>query len=116
MEEDPLQQLMAEEKAVLNVLAEYGGEFYLGFQAISRRVLLPVDEVRLACRSLRNQGLVDFQRGLMNEDGQVAGSGYAITSAGYRFVDNEEHDSSDFIPEQGGPQPNSDLNPSNIGR
>lgn len=40
------------------------------------------------CRSLRDQGLVEFHRGLFNEDdGLPAGSGYCITKAGIEIID-----------------------------
>lgn len=43
---------------------------------------LTLKEVAIACRSLREKGLAEFYRGLMDEDGAVAGSGYCITKAG----------------------------------
>jgi len=47
---------------------------------------LSTKEVRIACRSLRKRGFADFYRGLMNEDGEVAGSGYCITREGQLFL------------------------------
>lgn len=38
--------------------------------------------IRAALRSLRERGLVKFCRGLWTEDGEPAGSGYALTDAG----------------------------------
>jgi hypothetical protein len=35
-------------------------------------------DISLGMRSLRNRGLVEYQRGLMDEDGMVAGSGNQI--------------------------------------
>ena len=34
------------------------------------------DELKVAMKELRDRGLVEFHRGLMNEDGEVAGSGF----------------------------------------
>lgn len=39
------------------------------------------------CRNLRNRGLVTFERGLFTDDGEVAGSGYAITKAGREYLE-----------------------------
>ncbi|HRP04842.1 MAG TPA: hypothetical protein PLV87_08025 [Opitutaceae bacterium] len=42
-------------------------------------------------RSLARKGMLYFQRGLFNEcDGSVAGSGYGLTEAGARFLDEME--------------------------
>jgi hypothetical protein len=47
---------------------------------------LDLKTVRRCCRSLARKGLAEFHRGLFDEDGMVAGSGYAITQDGKRFL------------------------------
>ncbi len=43
---------------------------------------IPWEYCRVALRSLTNQGLAQYSRGLFNEDGEVWGSGYSITRLG----------------------------------
>lgn len=38
------------------------------------------------CRNLRNRGYVTFERGLFDDSGYPAGSGYAITKAGREYL------------------------------
>lgn len=38
------------------------------------------------CRNLRNRGFVTFERGLFDDEGRPAGSGYAITKAGREYL------------------------------
>lgn len=54
---------------------------FFGFAPIARGTKLKRNEVRRACRSLTRKGLARFQRGLWNEDGGPAGSGYGATRA-----------------------------------
>lgn len=77
--------------AVLKVLhddSRIDGEMCIGFSWIMGATILSMGrkEVRDACRSLRNKGLAQFVRGLMTEDGQVAGAGYCITMDGCAFL------------------------------
>jgi len=65
------------------------GELCITFDYISDEADLDRKEVRKACRSLARKGLAGYYRGLMTEDGEVAGSGYSITYAGRDFVDNQ---------------------------
>jgi DNA-binding MarR family transcriptional regulator len=58
----------------------YDGAHY--FRAIAEEARLDERQVRRAVRSLARQGLVWHVRGLFDEEGQVAGSGYALTDAG----------------------------------
>ena len=79
------------EKKVLALLAKVtrtDGEICVGFEYLSgMEYNFDVKEVRRGCRSLRRKGLAEFYRGLMTEDGQVAGSGYCISSKGCDLVD-----------------------------
>lgn len=58
------------------------------FSDIAGYAEISVKEVRLACRSLRKKGLVEFYNGLLTSDGEVAGSGYCINKAGVEYVKN----------------------------
>jgi DNA-binding IclR family transcriptional regulator len=71
------------ERKVLAALLPADDDFgFLSFRGIARRTRLNRKEIRRACRSLRRKGLATFSSGLWNDDGQVAGSGYAATKEG----------------------------------
>lgn len=73
---------------VLAILAdEYSDEgrcYY--FRSIAALSKLTIKEVRRACRSLAKKGFAKYERGLFNDDGEVAGSGYGATEAGAAFL------------------------------
>lgn len=72
--------LTADERAVLWKLDEGWAESWAyGFRSFD----MPRERARSACRSLAAKGLAQYWRGLFTEDGEVAGSGYAITRAGH---------------------------------
>lgn len=77
------------ERKVLEVLEEISrpdGEMCVAFNYIMGETKFDRKMVRKACRSLARKGLAAFYRGLMTEDGEVAGSGYSITTAGEAFL------------------------------
>lgn len=53
------------------------------FQMIADCTLLDRKQVRRAARSLARKGLTEYVRGLFDEDGQIAGSGYCCTLLGH---------------------------------
>lgn len=72
----------------LRIMIDAGGgegeEFYVYFrtfekQGFSREV------ARAICRDLRDEGLAIYGRGLMSEDGDMCGAGYAITAKGRAY-------------------------------
>jgi len=67
---------------VLEILSGGHDEWCFGLSTIAGDAGLHRELTRGALRSLRDRGLAKFQRGLMTEDGDVAGSGYGITPAG----------------------------------
>lgn len=72
------------EAKVLERLSEGGGEWFWPFAPIEADTGLSRDEVRSACRSLREKGLATFSNTLWNEDEhKPAGSGYRITPEGF---------------------------------
>ena len=62
----------------------FGGDehHYFPFRSIVERTDLTYAEVRRAVRLLKRQGLAEFCSGLVNEDGDFAGSGYRCTKQG----------------------------------
>ena len=57
--------------------SEYGG---LHFAAIQKRSKIKPHLVRRVVRALARKGYVKFCRGMWTEDGEMYGSGYAITN------------------------------------
>jgi len=66
-------------------------DYYLSFLQIQDGLddALDIKEIRKACRSLRDKGLASYMRGLMTEDGEVAGSGYQCSDRGRALVESE---------------------------
>ena len=62
-----------------------GYAFSLAF--LAQETGLHRDVVRGVCRSLTDQGLATYMKGLWTEDGMPAGSGYGITNAGAKRLD-----------------------------
>ena len=82
-------KLNENEQKVLGYLAseyEDGRAFYLS--GIAEAVSLDRSIVRRACRSLARKGLAELVRGLFDDDGNVAGSGYSATLTGARLVNH----------------------------
>ncbi len=73
------------EQRVLEKLAACGGEYSYSFDTIMTDTGLIRPVVQTACRSLKKKGLAMFFRGLMDDDGNVAGSGYTVTVKGVRI-------------------------------
>ena len=59
---------------------------FMYFRGIAADTKLDVKVVRRAARSLARKGLAEFARGLFDEDGMVAGSGYGATRAGAALI------------------------------
>lgn len=53
------------------------GEMYYGYQMLETPEF-PRKELEKAIKVLKEIGIVDYRRGLMNDDGEVAGSGFGI--------------------------------------
>jgi len=82
------------EKKTLTALAmetREGGEYCSSFNGLLGYADdLDRRQIRLSCRSLKRKGLAEFYRGLTNEDGEVAGSGYCISDEGRELADKLE--------------------------
>lgn len=66
-------------------------DYYLSFSQIQDGLddALEIADIRKACRSLTNKGLAHYMRGLMTEDGEVAGSGYQCTTEGQELLESD---------------------------
>lgn len=81
------------EKKVLEVLfgsTRLHGEYCIGFDWIEGDTNLSRKEVKKAVHSLKEKGLAEFYRGLMDDDNQVAGSGYCISKKGVELAEKLE--------------------------
>lgn len=81
--------LTEDEMACLNILLENSdtwGERCLGFDWFVGEEGLTRPRVQKAFKTLREKGFVVYLRGLMTDDGEVAGSGYHISSKGQDFI------------------------------
>lgn len=78
------------EKKCLTELAPFYNDWEgncLYFREIAKRTRLTIKEVRRAVRSLARKGLAQYERGLFDNDGMVAGSGYSCTEAGKKLAE-----------------------------
>lgn len=68
---------------ILSALNECGEDFaFLSFRTLSSRTGIDRRQVRLDVRRMARKGWTQYGRGLWTDDGEMAGSGYAITDAG----------------------------------
>ncbi len=78
-----------DERKVLGVLAEARADYedfcYKSFAGIAV-CGLDRKRIRRAARSLSRKGLAEYGRGLWNDDGEVAGSGYCCTKEGAEYL------------------------------
>ena len=83
-----LERVNENERKVLEVLAEEWSSdtnCYF-FKGIAAQTKLEIKQVRRACRSLAKKGYTEFVRGLFDDDGMVAGSGYCATRKGAALI------------------------------
>ena len=59
-----------------------GSDLYTWAKTLTRHCGYTLPWVKVALSDLREQGMASFARGLMDDDGDVAGSGYCITEKG----------------------------------
>lgn len=90
--------------ALVKAHHEYGGDYEdwcLYMKQIAADAEIDIKQVRRPVRSLARKGLTKYVRGLMTEDGEVAGSGYCATklavemltciSCGYDIATKSSH-------------------------
>lgn len=92
--------LNTKEWRVLKILSEHYEDYAncLFFRGIAKQAHMNKKDVRRACRSLARKGLAAYERGLFDEDGKVAGSGYYCTKAGSDIFTIDEDDFTEPIP------------------
>lgn len=86
-------ELAPKEKIIIQALASLRADYCehcVSFDYLSDESKIPVKELPSLMKSLRAKELVEFNRGLMTEDNEVAGSGYCLTSEGRKLVDKLE--------------------------
>ncbi len=84
----PIKKVSERELQCLEALAEHYSEDCdcLYMRSIARITNLTIPQVRRSVRSLARKGLTKYVRGLFDEDGMVAGSGYCCTQEGSDLV------------------------------
>jgi hypothetical protein len=85
-------QLSRNEQAALVALHEvfhHGEPWALTFKGTAARSGLPLHQVRRTVRALARKGMAQYMRGLMTEDGEVAGAGYVCTADGAAWVESQ---------------------------
>ncbi len=82
------------EEKCLEVLAGiYGNDadcMYMKY--IAKELGLEYRQVKRAVRSLARKGLAEYVRGLFDDDGMVAGSGYRATEKGWNLIDKKQNE------------------------
>lgn len=63
---------------------DYG---YLSFASVSRRSSVEPYKIRRAVRAIARKGLLQFGKGLWDDEGSPRGSGYGLTKTGRAYLD-----------------------------
>jgi hypothetical protein len=77
------------EKAVLAEIPP-GNEYCVGYRYLTGMNDLSKAQLKPIIARLKDMGFIEFHRGLMTEDGEVAGSGWCRTVEGNRYVDRHK--------------------------
>lgn len=86
-----LTEAQQRERRILSVMAEAGDDYgYFGFDVLSRQTQIARRQVRLDVRRMARKGLALFGKGLWTDEGEPAGSGYAITPAGRAWLADKD--------------------------
>ncbi len=85
------------EKKVLEYLVEVyrrsSGDYPCTFfKYIAKNTGLDEKQSRRTVRALARKGLAEYQRGLFDEDGMVAGSGYSATDKGLSLIPDPDEE------------------------
>lgn len=73
-------------------VASFGGlteGYCLNFKAVAARSEIERHLVRRVVRACARKGLLVYERGLFNDEGEVAGAGYGLTAKGHNWL--KEH-------------------------
>lgn len=74
-------------ESLVMIYSEYDEGRCTYFRVISKQTGLTEQQVRRSVRSLARKGLAEYHRGLFDDDGFTAGSGYCATKAGAELID-----------------------------
>ena len=75
-----------EKKVLSDLLIIYADDANcIYFRFIAEHTKLTIKEVKRACHSLAKKGLAEYVRGLFDDEGFTAGSGYCATEAGMKL-------------------------------
>lgn len=86
-----LTRLPPHQRLVLEALVDMGADYCRYRRDIVKVTGLGNDQVGRALPALKRLGFIELHRGLMNDDGEVSGSGYCPTKVGLRWwADVEE--------------------------
>lgn len=70
---------------------------YLSFRSAAERSGVEHCKIRRAVRAISRKGLLQFEKGLWNDDGSLYGAGYGLTDAGREYLEkitDPDHSSS----------------------
>ncbi len=87
-----MKKMLPHHKTVLEALDRIThpcGEHCVGFDPMVRETGMHRAEVRRIVRHLSRRGYAEFWRGLCTDEGELAGSGYCITEAGRRALEDQ---------------------------
>jgi len=95
-----IEKIGNKERLVLTLLVESFEDeancYYI--RGIANNTGLTEKEARRAVRSLARKGLTAHIKGLFDDEGMVAGSGYSATLAGCKFIEREKDLSTKEVP------------------
>lgn len=84
-------KLNEDEAKCLEILDKsYGNDLVYSFSYYEADTGLDRKRVRRAIRSLARRGFAEYHKGLMDDDGMVAGSGYIGTKKGSDFLQEQQ--------------------------
>lgn len=81
-----------EQLKILGAFAEVGEDYCIGYRTLEPRTGMTREQLKPLVAELRKLGYAYYAKGLMNEDGEVAGSGFGITREGLDFYYNAQED------------------------
>lgn len=84
--EDGLGRLTALESKALMAWRDCAEGYGFGFRRVAQKSETPPHNVRRVVRSLARKGMVEFERTLMSEDGEMFGAGYVVTARGLEKI------------------------------
>lgn len=75
------------QRKILQCLREVGDEYSVFYSYIESHTDIPRETLKKEMRGLLRAGYVDHNKGLMDDDGFLAGSGFALAYGKWKEVD-----------------------------